>query len=122
MQANERARPLVASQKVYSSSKQGDFALRSKNPGQSQVALAFPRLSLSDLRDLVFAKQAAAVGVAESNTGVCNMYDKREWYQHQRVRGGRACLTSYALSPSGPLSNAADDRSRQRGAARAADE
>jgi len=94
----------------------------SEHPGQSHIAQAFPRLSPSDLKVFVFAKQAAAAGVAESNSGVCNMYDKRERYQNQRVRGGRACLTSYALSPSGPHRNAADDRSRQRGAARAVDE
>jgi len=35
------------------------------------------------------------------------MYDKREWNQHQRVRGGRVCRTSYALSPSGLHSNEA---------------
>ena len=102
-----------------------EVILRSKeseHPDQSQVAQAFPRLSLSDLRVFVFAKQAATAGVAESNSGVCNMYDKRERYQHQRVRGGLPCLTSYALSPIGPHSNATDNRSRQRGAARAVDE
>jgi hypothetical protein len=50
----------------------------SEHPGQCQIAEALPRLSPSELRVLVFAKQAAAAGVAESNTGVCNMYDKRE--------------------------------------------
>ena len=70
----------------------------------------------------VSAKQAAAAGVAESNSGLCNIYDKREWYQHQRVRGGRACRKSSALSPSGQYNNAADDRSRQCNSTRAADE
>ena len=98
------------------------YSEESEHPGQSEIAQAVPRLSLSDLRVFVSAKHAAAAGMAESNSGLCNMYHKREWYQHQRVHGGRACLTSYALSPSGPHSNAADDRSWQRGTARAVDE
>ena len=89
--------------------------------GQSKIAQGFPRLSLNDLGVVVFAKQVAAAGVGESNSGLCNMYDKHEWYQHSCVRGGRVCCTFYVLSPTGQHSNAGDNRSRQHGAARAAD-
>jgi len=57
----------------------------SEHPEQSQIAPAFPRLSPGDLGVFVFAKQPTAAGVAKSNSGLCNMYDKREWYQHQRA-------------------------------------
>jgi len=115
--------PWSQRQRIYSSSKQGDFALRRQwTPWPKSDCSSLLQVVSGRPRSFVFAKQAAAAGVAESNSGVCNMYDKRERYQHQRVRGGRARITSYALSPIWPHSNAADDRSRQRGAARAVDE
>ena len=68
----------------------------SKHPGQSMNCQAFIRLSRSDLGVFVFARQAAAAGVADSSSSLGNMYDKRDWNQHKPVRGGRAGLMFFS--------------------------
>ena len=69
----------------------------SNHPDKSLTSQAFLRMSPNDLGVFVFARQAAAAGVSGSSSNLGNVYGSAIGISASAC-GGRADLTSYALS------------------------